>query len=74
MMRVFLTVAVVLGLSVCGDPARAATSLRMGGTVDVNDELHGELVAAAGAVRVGGRIDEGAVLAAGRIKIGRAHV
>jgi cytoskeletal protein CcmA (bactofilin family) len=58
-------------LTVAAGTASAAdgTTVRIGGTIDIRDDMNGQLIAVAGATNIEGRIDGGAVIAAGRINI-----
>jgi cytoskeletal protein CcmA (bactofilin family) len=71
MIRVLISAAVIALLAVFAGGARAddGTSVRIGATVDVREDMTGRLIAAAGATNIDARVESGATMAAGRINI-----
>jgi cytoskeletal protein CcmA (bactofilin family) len=70
MTRVFLAAVCAMMLMIAGSAnAAGGAAVRVGGTVDIRDDMAGELIAGAGSTNIEGRIAGGAVIAAGRINI-----
>jgi len=70
MTRVFLAAVFAITLMIAGSAnAASGAAMRVGGTVDIRDDMAGELIAGAGSTNIEGRIAGGAVIAAGRINI-----
>ena len=70
MRRLFLFLAVSLVLaSVIGLASAVGSTVKIAGSVDLRDEMTGQLLAAAGSTNIEGRINGGAFIAAGRVNI-----
>ena len=65
---VLLLAALLTAVAGAASAADGAT-VRIGATVDISEDMSGQLVAAAGATNIEGRIDGGAVIASGRINV-----